>query len=244
MDTALRDTAAALARLGVGSRRWVAGWALVLLADLLALALVAWLAFTATPAGAQVPAEAARWRAELTRQAHAQWGLDAPVPALAAQVHQESGWRADAVSRVGAAGMAQFMPATARWWCEITATAAAECQPRNPRWALRALVGYDKWLFDRLGSAGAPYRDAGHEDQGRGARLWAALRSYNGGLGHWQAESRLAAGPLRHQIDAACGRAKRAAVHCAENLGYPHRILTVLQPRYAAWGPVWPAPDE
>lgn len=55
----------------------------------------------------------------------------------------------------------------------------------------------------------------------------------------WQAEAartglRL---PHRWQVDAACGTARRAMVHCAENLGYPHRILTVLQPRYLQWGP-------
>jgi soluble lytic murein transglycosylase-like protein len=184
--------------------------------------------------GGFAPSPAAtRWRAELTRQAHAQWGLDAPVPALAAQVHQESGWRADAVSRVGAAGMAQFMPGTARWWCDLNRLSATDCRPANPRWALRALVGYDKWLFDRLGAAGEP-----------SDRLWAALRAYNGGLGHWQAEARLAAGPLRSQIDAACGRARRAPVHCAENLGYPRRILAELQSRYSTWGAVWSVPAE
>ena len=66
----------------------------------------------------QPPQAAARYKLTLLREAHSQWGLDAPVAAFAAQVHQESGWRADAVSRVGARGLAQFMPATARWWCE------------------------------------------------------------------------------------------------------------------------------
>ena len=91
-------------------------------------------------AHAQVPAQAARYRAELVRAAHSQWGLDAPVAALAAQVHQESGWRPDAVSHVGARGMAQFMPATATWWCALNGLGAAACQPHNPTWALRALV--------------------------------------------------------------------------------------------------------
>ncbi len=40
-----------------------------------------------------IPAAAHKYRAELTRAAHAQWGLDAPIAALAAQVHQESGWQ-------------------------------------------------------------------------------------------------------------------------------------------------------
>ena len=179
-------------------------------------------------AHAQVPAQAARYRAELVRAAHSQWGLDAPVAALAAQVHQESGWRPDAVSHVGARGMAQFMPATATWWCALNGLGAAACQPHNPTWALRALVGYDKYLFDRT-----PVR------YGERDRMWVALRSYNGGLGHWQKEAAVSgtAQPSRAQVDAACGKARRAAVHCKENLGYPHRILVVLQPRYLQWGP-------
>jgi len=165
------------------------------------------------------------YRRELTRAAHLQWGLDAPVAVFAAQIHQESGWKPDAVSRVGAVGMAQFMPATTRWWCSATGTAAADCEPRNPTWAMRALVGYDKWLWERIA-------------QGRGFdRMWATLRAYNGGLGHWQAEASRAADKTRAGIDAACGSARRHAAHCPENLGYPRRILVVLQPRYAAWGP-------
>lgn len=190
----------------------------------------------ALPVRAQgIPAAAGKYKRELVRQAHSQWGLDAPVAALAAQVHQESGWDAGAVSRVGARGMAQFMPGTARWWCERTGTAADACLPHNPAWALRAMVGYDKYLFDRTPAHMGEYD-----------RLWLALRAYNGGLGHWQAEAR-ATGlrwPTRAQIDAACGKARRAPVHCRENLGYPHRILNVLQPRYAGWGAVWAPPAE
>lgn len=179
---------------------------------------------------AQVPAAAGKYQQELKRQAHAQWGLDAPVAAFAAQVHQESGWRPDAVSRVGAVGMAQFMPATTRWWCESMGMPAAQCQPTNPRWALASLVGYDKWQYERTPA-----------HMNRTDRLWLALRGYNGGLGHWQAEARSTGlrQPTRPQIDNACGRAKRSRLHCPENLGYPKRILTVLQPRYAAWGTVW-----
>lgn len=176
------------------------------------------------------PAAAAPWRGELLRAAHSQWGLDAPVAVFAAQVHQESGWQPQAVSRVGAQGMAQFMPATARWWCQLQGLQPVDCQPSNPTWALRALVGYDRWLWQRLASADVP-------PDGAAARMWATLRSYNGGLGHWQAEARLAASPDRLDVDQACGRARRAALHCPENLGYPQRIMVTLQPRYIAWGP-------
>ncbi len=182
-------------------------------------------------AQAQVPAAAQQHRALLVRSAHAVWGLDAPVAVFAAQVHQESAWRPEAVSRVGARGLAQFMPATATWWCELNHLAPVDCQPHNTAWALRALVGYDKYLYDRT-----PTRYSGYD------RMWVALRSYNGGLGHWQHEQRIAAAsgaaqPTRGQVDAACGKARRAAVHCPENLGYPRRILVELQPRYLGWGP-------
>ena len=179
------------------------------------------------PVQAQVPQAAQQYRALLVRTAHAAWGLDAPVAVFAAQVHQESAWRADAVSRVGAQGLAQFMPATATWIAGVDPALAAR-QPYNPAWALRALVTYDRWLYDRTPARYAP-KD----------RMWVALRGYNGGLGHWQAEAAAtgAARPTRVQVDAACGWAKRAPVHCRENLDYPHRILVVIQPRYAAWGP-------
>lgn len=186
------------------------------------------------------PAAAQRYRAQLLRAAHSQWGLDAPVAAMAAQVHQESGWNPAAVSRAGAQGMAQFMPATATWWCsrQASAHAAADCQPSNPTWALRALVGYDKWLWDRL-PAGAAASTTADAD-----RLWATLRAYNGGLGHWQAESAHAGSTARAAVDAACGTARRAKLHCVENLSYPHRIMNVLQPRYSGWGrALWVARD-
>lgn len=201
------------------------------LTDLFWLACLLVILAAALPVAAQVPAAAARYRAELTRAAHAQWGLGAPIAALAAQVHQESGWRPDVVSHVGAVGMAQFMPATTAWWCRMAAAAEA-CNPSNPTWALRALVGYDHWLYQRTPAHYAPPD-----------RLWVALRGYNGGLGHWQAEARVTglARPTRAQVDAACGAARRASLHCPENLGYPRRILTVLAPRYATWGAALPS---
>ncbi len=215
-------------------------WLFILILTMLAAASIgkAW-------AGEDIPRAALKYRADLTRAAHAVWGLDAPIAALAAQIHQESGWNPEAVSRVGARGMAQFMPATARWWCDKNGLSAAECQPTNPVWAMRALVGYDRWLFERV-------RGNSEFD-----RLWAALRGYNGGLGHWQQEaatvrpadrnkrsSPLPLLPLgegwdevsRLAVDAACGKARRHPSFCAENLGYPRRILTILQPRYLSWG--------
>ena len=179
-------------------------------------------------AQAQVPAAAQLHRALLVRTANATWGLGAPVAVFAAQVHQESAWKPEAVSGVGARGLAQFMPTTASWWCELNKLAPADCQPHNTTWALRALVGYDKYLYDRTPTHYSAYD-----------RMWVALRGYNGGLGHWQREAAVSgsAQPTRQQVDSACGKARRAAVHCRENLGYPQRILVDLQPRYLSWGP-------
>lgn len=214
------------------SHRWSAAVVMVVLALLYAIAAVALVATLVPAAAAQTaspPAAAARYKLQLRRAAQTEWGLDAPIAAMAAQVHQESAWNPQAVSRVGARGLSQFMPATARWWCERTGTSIADCLPHNPAWALRALVGYDKWLFDR-----APAH------LGRFDRYWMALRAYNGGEGHLRAEAIKtgAPAPTRSQIDAACGQARRAMVHCRENLGYPRRILQDIQPRYASWGPV------
>lgn len=201
-------------------RRALVAFALAVLGSLASAAAIVGLA------GDSVPVAAGAYRADLVRTARATWGLDAPVAVFAAQVHQESGWNPRAVSRVGAAGLAQFMPATSRWISRIDRQLAAD-QPFNPAWALRALITYDLWLFER-----APTRYSDFD------RMWVALRGYNGGLGHWQAEAAASGAelPSRLQVDQACGRAKRAAVHCRENLAYPHRILQVLQPRYLTWG--------
>lgn len=177
-------------------------------------------------AHAQTPPSAKKYRGQLLRAAHSQWGLDAPVAALAAQVHQESAWQPAAVSHVGARGLAQFMPATATWWCDMNGIPASQCQPHNPTWALRSLAGYGKWLFERTPPSYNTYD-----------RMWVALRGYNGGLGHWQAEAKRAQGTSRQAVDQACGLAKRHPSHCKENLGYPARILGVLQPLYRTWGP-------
>lgn len=171
-----------------------------------------------------VPTAALTHRAGLIRNARAVWGLEAPIAAFAAQIHQESAWNPRAVSHVGAAGLAQFMPGTSKWISGLYPELAGD-QPFNPAWAMRAMVTYDRWLYDR-----APAHYSAFD------KLWVALRSYNGGLGHWQQEARNAAGQDRASVDAACGTAKRARSHCKENLGYPHRILVVLQPRYAGWG--------
>ncbi|MBP6897390.1 MAG: transglycosylase SLT domain-containing protein [Pseudacidovorax sp.] len=79
------------------------------------LMLCALFGVSCTAAAQTIPRDAERYQLTLKREAQRTWGLDAPVATFAAQVHQESRWRADARSPVGAQGLAQFMPSTASW---------------------------------------------------------------------------------------------------------------------------------
>ena len=176
-----------------------------------------------------IPANALRHRAELTRCARYAFGLSAPVATLAAQVHQESRWRENAVSPVGARGLAQFMPATSKWIGELVPE-LADNAPFNPGWALRGLATYDKWLWDRV---------AARDDC---QRMAMTLASYNGGLGWVQRDKalakRLGADPLVWFGQVERFNAGRAEAAIRENRGYPRRILGTLEPLYirAGWG--------
>ncbi|EFL52019.1 Lytic transglycosylase catalytic [Solidesulfovibrio fructosivorans JJ]] len=200
---------------------WGAGFAAGALAVLL---------FTLVAARAEsIPANALRHRAELTRCGRYAFGLAAPVATLAAQVHQESRWRENAVSPVGARGLAQFMPSTSKWIAGLVPGLAAN-DPFNPGWALRALATYDKWLWDRVTA------------QDGCQRMAMALSGYNGGLG-WVRRDKALAG--RNGVDPLIWfdhverfNAGRAAAAWKENRGYPRRILGTLEPLYirAGWG--------
>ena len=200
---------------------WGAGLAAGVLAVLL-------LTFAAARAES-IPANALRHRAELTRCGRYAFGLSAPVATLAAQVHQESRWRENAVSPVGARGLAQFMPSTSQWIAGLVPE-LAENAPFNPGWALRALATYDKWLWDRVSGWDACQRMA------------MALSGYNGGLGWVQRDASLAgrngADPRIWFGHVERFNAGRNAAAWKENRGYPRRILGTLEPLYlsAGWG--------
>lgn len=183
------------------------------------------LTLAAATAHAQVPAAAQPYRLVLKRNAQMLWGLDAPVATFAAQVHQESRWRPDARSPVGALGLAQFMPATAGWMGELDAELRGPA-PANPTWAPRALVRYDLWLWQRIKAA---------DDCQRMAFV---LQSYNSGLGWVYKRQRLSPTP-DVCLGAACNLnpgVLAASQHEAEQ--YPELILRRFEPLYinAGWG--------
>lgn len=173
-----------------------------------------------------IPHAAVRYQRDLTRNARLAWGLNAPVAVFAAQIQQESRWRSDAVSAVGAKGMAQFMPRTAAWITQ--AYHLGDNAPTNPVWALRALTLYDKYLWDRVEADD----DCSH--------MAMALSGYNGGLG-WVYRDQKAAregggdeGRWFGQVERF--NAGRIAASFAENRGYPRIILLRWAPVYSSWG--------
>lgn len=200
--------------------------ALALALPLLALADDVGQASTGSGRTVAVPRDALRHQRDLTRNARAVWGMDAPVATFAAQIHQESRWRTDAQSPVGAQGIAQFMPATATWISG--AYRMGEAQPYNTGWALRALVTYDRWLWDRVQAADAC------------SHMAMSLSAYNGGPGWVYRDQALAAqrgaDRLRWFGHVERFNAGRSAANFAENRDYPRVILTRWQPLYAAWG--------
>lgn len=208
------------------SRREVSS---IALAVTLLLGLAFLLALAAHALSAEIPREALRHRSTLIRCARVEWGLDAPTATFAGQVHQESRWRATARSWAGAQGPAQFMPTTARWLAELRPD-MGKADPWNPGWALRALVAYDRWLWDRMEAA---------TDCERMAKV---LSAYNGGLGWVKRDEVLAErqglDPRLWWGNVEAVNAGRHPAALTENRGYPRRILRELEPMYraAGWG--------
>lgn len=199
------------------------GKALIASTVVLALFLLAAAAF------ADVPPSARQYRSLLTRTAHAEMGLDAPVATFAAQITQESAWNPTAKSWVGAAGLAQFMPATARWMGDIDKR-LAPAKVYNPGWAMRAMIVYDAWLLARISAVDSCNR-------------WAfALSACNGGLGWvYRDRAKAAANGLDKRVywqQVELINAGRSAANFAQNRDYSVRILKHFEPQYVAagWG--------
>lgn len=205
-------------------RRWRAAAGIVLLMLLAIL-----IAVVSTSALGQIPKSADQYRRDLIREGRSAWGLEAPISTFAAQIEQESGWNPTAQSGVGARGLAQFMPATGNWISGAYPD-LAENQPENPRWALRALVTYNKYLWDRVKAA---------DDCHRAAKM---MSSYNGGLGWIPRDEDLARrygyNPALWWGNVERVNSGRSAGNWKENRDYPTRILFIREPRYvkAGWG--------
>ena len=191
---------------------------------ILAVLITMFMLVSLRPRGEFIPAQANSYRSRLVREAHAGAGLGAPVEMFAAQIHQESDWKETAHSGVGAIGIAQFMPGTAAWTVNLAPADLKPAEPLDADWAMRALVRYDLWIYNRL-----PQYQAGDE------RWAAALAGYNGGLGWAQKDARLT-GCARWFGCAELAQDGRTQASLTENRGYPERILHLLRPLYLAAG--------
>jgi soluble lytic murein transglycosylase-like protein len=211
------------------SERVIFAWRVAAIAVLAVLLLVLAL-MPLTVLGQPIPRDAEQYRRDLVREARLIWGLTAPVATFAAQLEQESRFQADAVSPVGALGIAQFMPATASWLAGAY-PALGPAEPRNPRWALRALARYDKFLWDQVDAA---------DDCHRAAKM---LSAYNGGSGWVTRDEALAAQKgLQRALwwrNVETVNAGRSVAAWTENRAYPRAILLLREARYIArgWGP-------
>ena len=170
-----------------------------------------------------IPHAAYRYQRDLIGNARAVWGLNAPVATFAGQVEQESGWNPGAKSAF-AGGLAQFTPATADWISKTYASELGKNEPYNPAWALRALVRYDKHLWDAIAAAET---DCDH--------MAFTLASYNAGPGWIDRERRRAPSPGKwwNSTESVC---LRATASCAQSRDYSQKILKQREPKYLEWG--------
>ena len=173
-----------------------------------------------------VPRQCLPYKRRIINESRNWWGLDGYPATFAAQIEQESACKPDAVSRVGAQGLAQFMPATAEWFSKQYMNTSPD--PLNPAWAIRALVQYDKYLWDRVKAA---------DSCNRAAKM---LSAYNGGLGWIKRDEKLATSKGLDK-DLWFGNVEtvnsgRSAANFKENRGYPRRIMLKIEPSYVRAG--------
>jgi soluble lytic murein transglycosylase-like protein len=166
---------------------------------------------------------ALRFRATLQREAQAVYGLNAPVAMFAGQIRQESGWRPDVTAWDNGRGLAQFMDATAdqvaRQFPELGAP-----NPYDPRWAIRALVRYDGWIFGRVKG------DAECDHWG------ATLKGYNAGPGYVQQAQKKSEQPGKWFGVTEFVPTRQNPKNFEYSRLYPHWIIFKHQPLYASWG--------
>lgn len=185
--------------------------------------------------GAQAePRAAQQYKRDLIRYSRVTFGMDAPIPALAAQIHQESGWNALAKSPY-AHGLTQFTPDTATWISQLYPELGGKPDVYNPIWSIRAMLLYDKRLINQFEALDYCNKYA------------FALSGYNGGPGWVNRDKKLAAqrgdNPLiwwghveKHSA--------RAAWAIKENRHYPDVILNKHQLIYKDWGTTYVCPER
>lgn len=205
-----------------------------LLPAIVAIVAVALLIICALHGQSTIPKDYYLYARAIKTEAYSHWGVEVDATRFPPQIHQESWFRPGAKSTAGAAGLTQFMPKTRDWINQLfpdqLSEWAGEADTRfNPYWSIRAMILYDKWLWDRV--SGATERDH-----------WAFTYSaYNGGL-TWVHRDQQLASPYCDQYcwDCVAGYSKRAKWAIKENRGYVDRIYNLWNALYRTEGTVIP----
>lgn len=195
------------------------------------LALAIGLALTAGPSRAQsvLPKASYQYRALMLKEGRRVWGPNAQIALFAAQFHQESAWNNQAKSYVGAQGLGQFMPGTAKD-VHMRYAQLREYEMYSPMWSIRALFLYDLELYQAIKPRVAMHQCTHYAMM---------LSAYNGGLG-WVNRDRTLAAANGKNPDIWWNNvelySKRAPKFIKENRDYPKRIILKHQFLYLQHG--------
>lgn len=164
-----------------------------------------------------------QYRSLLTREAQAVYGPDAPVPMFAAQMRQESSCRADVTAWDNGRGAWQFMDGTSAQAVKLFPE-IGPAAPYDIRWAIRAGLRYDGWIYKRL---------KGRDTCNRWA---AALKGFNAGPGYPMQAQAKSPQPEQWFGVTEFVTTRQNAENFEYSRTYPHKILFHHQPIYASWG--------
>jgi len=189
-------------------------------------AIASWSIFGCCAIAAQAeaaPDQVARWSNIVSREAQTVYGPDAPVPMFLGQIRQESSGDEKVTAFDGGAGLAQMMPNTIKQLSGLFPE-LGPANPYDPRWAIRAMVRYDGWIYKRV---------KGDTDCDK----WAAsLKSYNAGLGYAQRAQKISPSPGKWFGATENINVGQSAKNFEYSRQYPRWILYKHQARYSSFG--------
>lgn len=173
----------------------------------------------------QIKPAALKERATLIRETQFIYGIDGPVAMFAAQIEQESGWRANVTASDLGMGLSQFMTSTVDQIVRIYPELGPS-NPYNPLWAIRAQVRYMDWITKRV------------KGKNNCERYSATLKSYNAGLGYVQRAQKKSPNPeIWYGVteNIASGQSEK---NFSYSRWYPRQIIFTRQKKYTSWGGV------
>jgi soluble lytic murein transglycosylase-like protein len=152
---------------------------------------------------------------QVIRESRYHVGMDAPVHDFMGQIEIESNCNAKAIGITGDIGLGQFNLGTARWLQKkekALREIATRAMPLNPAWSIRALILFDKYLYENVVCQDWHY----------------AFRAYNGGLALMNKEIARARTCEYKAVEAQCRRnvirTKKDKLNlCLVNITYPVR---------------------